>query len=156
MRVIDVTLNEFNEIANDPEVLAAINPFVDRIDLAWAYQQPGTWCKGVDGVRGCALIIPWPDNAREIHWFFPGYGGMRAIRTIVDWVFENTNTDILFGNTPKQNLGARIVNRWLGGKIVGELVDDHGRPAVTFSLAREEWANHKKPVNLTDKRALLI
>lgn len=144
MRVIDVTLNEFNAVANDPEVLAAINPFINRIDLAWAYQQQGNWCKGVDGVRGCALVIPWPDNAREIHWFFPGNAGIKAIKTIVDWIFERTDTDILFGNTPKANLAARIVNVWLGGKIIGELTDDHGRPAVTFSMSREAWASRKK------------
>lgn len=145
MRVRDVTLNEFNEIANDPDVLVAINPFVDRIDLAGIFKTPGVWVKGCDGVRGAALIIPWPDNAREIHWYFPGNGGMKAIRAIVDWVFERTNTDILFGNTPKANLAARVVNRWLGGQTIGELLDDHGRPAVTFSLTREAWASRKKP-----------
>lgn len=144
MRVRDVTLNEFNEVANDPEVLSAINPFVDRIDLAWIYNKPGVMAKGCDGVRGCALIIPWPDNAQEIHWFFPGNGGIKAIRAIVNWIFERTQTDVLFGNTPKANIGARIVNRHLGGKIVGELVDEHGRPAVTMAMSREEWANRLK------------
>lgn len=143
MRVRDVTLNEFNEVANAPEVLAAINPQKNRIDLAWIYETPGVWCKGCDGVRGCALIIPWPNNTREIHWFLPGANSTKAIRAIVDWVFERTDTTILFGNTPKSNLHARIVNRWLGGRVVGELVDDLGRPAVTFSLSRDEWARHK-------------
>lgn len=160
MRLRDVTVNELNEVANDPEVLSAINPFVRRIDLAWALDHthvPGKapMLKGCDGVRGCALIIPWADNAYEVHWFFPGYGGMKAIKAIVDWLFERTDADILFGNTPKANLAARLVNRWLGGKIIGELVDDHGRPSVTFSLSREEWASRKKPVELTSDKALL-
>lgn len=143
MRVVDVSLNALNEVANDPEVLAAINPFADRIDLQWVYDKPGVMVKGCYGVRGCVLIIPWPDEVKEVHWFMPGNGGMEAISTIVDWLFERTTTDCLFGNVPSANLAARFVNRWLGGKIVDELTDAHGRPAVTFSLSREAWASRK-------------
>lgn len=144
MRVVDVTLNELNAVANEPDVLCAINPFVDRIDLAWIYNQPGVLVKGCVGVQGCAVLIPWPDSAIEAHWFFPGHGGVQAIRTIRDWIFERTSTALVFGNVPKANLAARLLNKALGARTIGELTDAHGRPAVTMACSREEWASHKK------------
>lgn len=144
MRVIDVSLNEFNAVANEPDVLRYLNPKLNRIDLAWIYETPGVMVKGCDGVHGAVLLIPYPDLAMEIHWFMPGDAGMRAISAVVDWTFENTHTEHLFGNCPVKNIAARCVNRWLGGRVIGQLTDEHGRECLTYTLSRADWSNKHK------------
>lgn len=144
MRIRDISLNEFNEIANQSDVLRYINPTINRIDLAQVYEAPGVLVKGCDGVRGAVLIIPYPDFAMDIHWFMPSEAGVRAIRAIVDWVFDNTDAEHLFGNCPEENLAARITNRWLGGKEIGRLDDEFGRPSITYAISRNEWAARRK------------
>lgn len=143
MRIRTISLNEFNSIANEPDVLTAINPTIERIDLEPIYSKSGVRVIGCADVNGCALLIPWPNSTYELHWFMPGNASVEACAAIVDYIFETTTTDYLFGATPKHNIAARIVNRWLGGKIVGELVDDYKRPCVTYALSREEWATRK-------------
>lgn len=143
MRVRDVGLNEFNSLANSDDVLPHINPTVDRIDLTYIWKQPGVMVKGCEAVNGAVLMIPYPNSTYEVHWFMPGNAGMKAIAAIVDWIFERTDTEIIFGPCPKNNLQARMVNRWLGGRVIGKGVDEFGRPTVTYGMSREEWGSHK-------------
>lgn len=144
MRVVDVSLNEFNQVANEPDVLRYINPHANRIDLCAVYETPGVMVKGCEGVHGAVLLIPHTHLAVEIHWFMPCAAGVNAISAIVDWVFQSTNTEHLFGSCPAKNLSARTVNRWLGGREIGRLNDDFGRPSITYSLSRAEWMRRRK------------
>lgn len=144
MKVVDVSARELNQIVNEPDVLAAVNPTVDFLDLSWVTNTPGVLVKGCEAVSGAVLLIPYPDNSYEIHWFMPGNANLPAIKKIVDWMFERTNTEFLFGPTPASNIAARTVNRWLGGRIIGTHIDEFGRPCVTYAMSREEWAS-KRP-----------
>lgn len=150
MQIRDVSLNEFNAIANSDDVLPHINPFVDRVDLADAWKGQGVLAKGCEGVSGAVLMIPRINGAYEVHWFMPGNAGMQAIEAIITWLFERENATAAYGWCPKNNLPARLVNRWLGAKVVGEFVDEYGRPCVTMAASRDDWyARCEKRRNLT-------
>lgn len=156
MRIRDVGLRELNSLVNEDDVLPYVNPEADFLDMAGVLNRPGVMAKGCEAVHGAVLMIPFPNAALEVHWFMPGHGGMKAIRAIVDWIFERTGTDYIFGPCPRQNLQARTVNTWLGGKIIGEHVDQFGRPVVTYAMSREEWASGKaKRAGLTSAAAAL-
>lgn len=149
MRVIDIDVRTLNQLANEPDVLRYLNTKAKFIDLSWVYDRPGALVKGCDGVHGAVVLLLHPGDNYEIHYLMPGDAGMASVKAIVDWMFEHTSAQTLFGSTPKKNIAARAVNRWLGGKIIGELADESDRPCAVYALDRDTWASRKKPVHLT-------
>lgn len=141
MRVIDIPHRTLNGIANAPDVLVMIDPDVLHIDLSWIYDVPGAFVKGCDGVAGAVAFLPHPGERYEVHYFMPGNAGLPAIRAVIDWLFTRTNVQAIFGFTPRSNLAARSVNRWLGGSPVSERIDGAGRPCVVYELTRDKWAS---------------
>lgn len=143
MRVVRIECAQtLNAAANRPQTLAAINPKADHIDLSWVYAAGGV-VLGCEGIVGCLLLIPDTSGRFEVHYLFGGYKGPKAAEACVDYAFERLGANSLYGHTPVDNLEARIVNKCLGGEIVGETVDAAGRPCLTYELTRAEWA--KRP-----------
>ena len=138
-------IQQLAAIANEPEVLSAIDPNADFIDLSWVFKKPGALVLTCDGIDGCCIFLPEekaPQSQRlEIHYLMPGYGGVDAIRAIIDWVFTKTNAQVIFGFTPRSNLAARLINRWLGALPVSERIDGAGRPCIVYELTRDKWAS---------------
>lgn len=139
-RVRHVEVNELNYLANQPDVLPFISRDARRLDLDWVYKRPGSYVLGHKSLPGAVVFLLNEPGVYECHYLAPGHGGLRLARMAVDWLFTFTDAQAIIGNTPRDNLAARLTNRWLGGSAVSERYLD-GYWTVQYELTRDKWAS---------------
>lgn len=136
------SVQQLNAAANNPDTLRMLNPKADYLDLAWVYSNGGV-VLGCQGITGCCVFLPTVANTFEMHYLMGGYRGAKAAKACVDYVFEKLDASAIRGHTPKDNLSARIVNRYLGGAVTGACLDGLGRACLAYELTRDAWARQR-------------
>lgn len=140
MIVRDVALPELEA------ALVASSAYIDPTgDVRSRYAEPGVLVKGCVGERGAVMLIPFPNDTFEIHYFD---ACARVVAAVVDWAFENTAVAVLFGPCPVDHAPARVVNTWLGGVVVGEMAAHNGQLCKVYALSREARLARRKPASV--------
>lgn len=139
------------EIAAPEQVMAAIyDPAVKEyligpyatVDLSKFFADPESLSLKVgDAV---ALFPKHPDKgAYESHYAFPlsvrGADAIRAASQMLEFMFTKRNACVIYGQTPRLNRAARLINSRLGFQISGYSKDDLGRPCVDYDLRSQTW-----------------
>jgi RimJ/RimL family protein N-acetyltransferase len=142
---VDARRELLNRVANQPEVLRACAPGLERIVMDAFLDEPKNIMLGND--KGLIIFAYLADfdhgPVYELHYLLTkairGRRAVLAARTAIDTVFRERGAAAVYGSTPAQNLGARTMNRILGGVPASTMQDAFGRPCIRYVLTRERW-----------------
>lgn len=138
-----------NEIANEPEVLEGIAPLYREVDLSRFLEEPRNLCciciSEFSGAPRGALLFGWlGDDRYELHYLYTallrGKDALIFTRACLRTMFLDYDALAITGATPRENRAARAMNRALGARPTGELVDSQGRACIRYLLERKTWA----------------
>lgn len=132
-----------NELANIPEIREALAPGLEEIDLSPIFFNPANII-AFEG-NGAMVFVAIPDRPDwyDAHFLFPrakGRTNLDNARRAINAAFAEYGASVIMGNTPRDNRAARIINRALGSKPIGEGVSASGRHCIGYVLERETWA----------------
>lgn len=131
-----------NFVVNQPEVLQEVAPGYESVDLSQFFTKPENKWFGDD--TGVVIFGYRGRDIYEMHYLFSGAAhGQKALRTVQEAftkMFTEHGAVAIVGATPRDNLPARMMNRALGGRPVGENTDASGRPCIIYKLERKSWA----------------
>lgn len=130
-----------NSVANQPEVLPGIAPGRDGIDLAHFLDKPSTIMVGDE--HGIILLRRDLCGQYEGHYLLTDTSDrrkmMRLARSAIAEAFTKHGASSIKGVTPRENLGARAMNRALGLLPCGNTTDTAGRDCIRYILERKSW-----------------
>lgn len=130
-----------NFVVNQPEVLREVAPNYAWVDLTRFFERPGNRMFGDD--RGVVIFGDHGNGTFEMHYLFSsaahGAHALRVIREGLEKMFTEHGASCIFGVTPRDNLPARMMNRALGGRPIGEKHDNLGRLCIVYKLERDTW-----------------
>ncbi len=136
-----LTVKELNNLANHPAVAPHIAPGYEKLDLSAAYNKPDTTIGGNE--LGAILLANMGNGVYCWHWLLsPAVRGAKALqlaRNVITEAFTNPKVQAIAGNTPRTNRAARLMNRALGARPIGESIDAYGRECINYILEREAW-----------------
>lgn len=132
-----------NDIANLPEVLAAVAKGFASVDLQPFFRDPRNVAVGHPSI-GMALFAPLGDGRFEGHYLFrptaPRSLVLPTCRTALRVVFTQFGASAIVGHVPADNVRARAVTRALGFTRQGSSVSASGRSCVDYIMERAAWA----------------
>jgi hypothetical protein len=128
-----------NHIANHPEVKPTISYAEDYADFTPLFEQPDHYILLHDGM-GASSIFEWsaPGVWQGHSMFLPerrGKEGIASAKDMIAWMFEQ-GARMLWGQTPIENLPARMFNRLVGFKRCGRGVHHVAGPVEYFILEK--------------------
>lgn len=139
------------EIATPQDVMDAVyNPAVKE-HLLGPYETVdlGDFFDDEDSLSlkyGDAVVLfpKHPDKgAYESHYAFPpsvrGADAVQAANKMLEFMFTNRSACVIYGQTPRVNRAARLMNCRLGFQISGYSKDDLERQCVDYELRRASW-----------------
>ena len=138
-RPAEVTPELLNWLVNDPAILAQLG--YTKIDLSGFFKRPGNVALGDE--NGVALFGDRGDGVYEGHYLFPphcrGKEALARSREFIDTIFTLHGARTIVGETPADNVAARIFSRALGFTRQGTSVLN-GRSCVVYHMERDQWA----------------
>lgn len=140
------------QIATPEQVMAAIyDPAVkehligpyDTVDLSKFFADPESLSLKVGDA--IAMFAKHPDNgAYEAHFAFPpsvrGSAAIRAAEQMLEFMFTKRGACVIYGQTPRDNRAARLVNRRLGFQVSGHSTNELGWKCIDYELRSLSWA----------------
>lgn len=130
-----------NQIANQPEILAQIAPGYLAVDLSKFLENPRNLMLGDD--RGLVLFSHLGNGFYGMDYLLTsslrGKDALLAIRAAMRALFTQREAHAITGQTPRDNMPARAMNRALGGRPYGVSVDSQGRHCIDYVLERATW-----------------
>lgn len=130
-----------NSLANEPEVLSALAPGFENIDLSKFFKAEGSVMVGDED--GVMLFVNIGNGAFNMHVLFSrrlrGRLALTAIRHMVTRVFTLHGAKAIVGTPPNANLAVRRMARSIGCAPVGHSTDSLGRPCTNYLLERDTW-----------------
>lgn len=134
-----------NYVANHPDVLPAVAPGYESIDLGTFFDVKENVMFG--DARGLILFLYQPDShSYEMHWLLTeairGKAALGMAKNAIATMFTNYDCCAITGSTPRKNLAARRMNRALGGEPIGVSKDSLGRRCINYRLERRTWMRH--------------
>ncbi len=134
-------LELLNSVVNEPEVLSAVAPGRQCVDLSMFFDKPGNLIFGNE--HGLLAFAYLGDGIYEGHYLFTNTMNRRLAmllaRRALRVLFTRYGASAIVGVTPRGNLGARVVNRALGLQPVGSATDTAGRPCIKYRLEKTQW-----------------
>lgn len=127
-------------------VADATEPYKDELDgfdpLSWMYH--GDNIALTDG-ENVSLFGRLSDGIYTGHYFFVARGkaAVKVSFEMLDYLFKETDIQIIRGLTPLHKLGARWMNRRLGFKGVGAIDTPQG-PCELFVLTKKDYTEMRK------------
>lgn len=130
-----------NAICNRPEMLAALAPGYDSVDMSGFFERPGNVFLG--DADGAAIFAekPGEPGVFEGHYLLvPGRAGnVDLARSFLRAMFTDHGAQAIWGFTPKENAAARALSRLLGFAPRGTSLLPSGRSCVIYVLERTRW-----------------
>lgn len=130
-----------NSVANQPEVLAAMAPGYQWVDLSSFLANPKSVLIGDE--HGVVLFAYIGDGVYEGHYLLTDSIGKvkrwKLMRYALRELFTTHGAWVINGVTPRDNMAARMVNRALGFHPVGTATDTMGRACIKYKLERDKW-----------------
>lgn len=134
-------LELLNAICNRPEMLEALAPGFDSVDMSAFFDRPGNVFLG--DADGAAIFAEKPNEPGvfEGHYLLvPGRPGNADLaRSFLRTMFTEHGASAIWGFTPKENAGARALSRLLGFAPRGTSLLPSGRSCVIYVLERTRW-----------------
>lgn len=134
------TVETLNRLANDPIVLAQLG--YERLDLSGFFANNGNVALGDD--HGVALFGYRGSGIYEGHYLFPpslrGKAALTTARAMLAYMFTTVGARVIVGETPVDNLPARLFSRALGFTRRSATTGSSGRPCVVYEMDRVRWA----------------
>lgn len=132
---------------NRPEVIGGVAPGMERVQAGTFFDTFGNSMYGDE--RGVAIFHRIADGLVEGHYLLThelrGTDRMTEMRKWIALLFTNHDAYAIEGNTPRDMLHARCVNRALGFRPIGVSVDSAGRDCIKYTLERSTWAASSAP-----------
>lgn len=130
-----------NSLANHPDIRPYIGPGPEVLDLYEFFERPGNIMLG--NTLGVVCFIAMGDGYYSVHFLFTkalrGRDALQAIRMAFTSLFTNYNCVAITGLIPHENRASRVMAYALGGRLIGECLDIHGRPSSSFIMERTRW-----------------
>lgn len=130
-----------NAAANHPAVLAQVAPGYESINMTRVLVDPRTRIVGDE--RGLILLCYRGEDQYEWHWLCTpevrGADALKLARFALRKAFTEMKACAIFGQTPRVNHAARLMNRALGARPFGISHDSHGRECINYILERGAW-----------------
>lgn len=138
-----ITLDDLNALVNHPDIAPHVAPGYCELDLRAFYERPDSLIVG--DVFGVIIMAPLAeDGLYGWHWLLTpmirGAGALRLGREALKAAFTTPGVRAICGATPREFRAARLMNRALGARPIGESIDAYGRPCINYLLERETWA----------------
>jgi hypothetical protein len=131
-----------NLLVNQPEILPYMAPGYLRVDLDNFFDNPGNLVIG--DARGVVMFANMGDGNFEVHYMLTsnlrGRERLQRIKEAFTALFTYRDAVAIVGATPRDNHAARMMNRALGGRPIGEKIDSQGRQSIIYILERKTWA----------------
>lgn len=128
-------------VMNRPEVLPHVAPGMEEVTAGTYFDNPTNLMFGDE--RGVALFHVIADGLVEGHYLLTneirGAERLAVLRDFLRQLFTNHDAWAIQGNTPRDMLHARCINRALGFRPVGTSVDADGRDCIKYILERSTW-----------------
>jgi hypothetical protein len=129
-------------VMNCPEVLPNIAPGMESVTAGEFFDRQGNIMFGDEA--GVCLFMRVADGLVEGHYLLTnelrGAARIARVRDCISQLFTNHDAWAIQGNTPRDMLHARCMNRALGFRPVGASVDADGRDCIKYILERSLWA----------------
>ena len=131
-----------NYVVNQPEVLRNVAPGFDSVDISAFLEKPRNVMLGDE--HGVLIFGYIGEDVYEMHYLFTsavrGRDALHFTRAALKYMFTCASAIAIVGQTPRDNRAARVMNRALGARPIGESVDTSGRPCINYMLERKTWA----------------
>lgn len=128
-------------VMNRPEVLPNVAPGMAEVGAGTYFDNPTNLMFGDE--RGVALFHVIADGLVEGHYLLTdeirGAERLSVLRGFLLQLFTLHDAWAIQGNTPREMLHARCINRALGFRPVGTSVDADGRDCIKYILERSTW-----------------
>jgi hypothetical protein len=131
-----------NALVNQPDVLMAMAPGYDHVDMSSFFGRFGNIMLGDE--HGAGLFAMHEPRIYEAHFLFPDATRPRRLvdvcRGMLRTMFTDYDAKAIVGDTPADNARARAMTRALGFTPQGLSATPSGRRCVHYRLTRMEWA----------------
>ena len=134
-------LADLNWMVNQPDVLRAMAPHWDRVDMRAFFLRPGNVMLG--DVAGAALFGYLGNDRYEGHYLFPQATRPKHVigrcRDFISTMFTEYGAQAIEGHVPVEQRASRALTRALGFTPLGPFVSPSGRSCVKYVLERSAW-----------------
>lgn len=142
MRVEIATPDQVMKAIYNPEVKKHLLGPYETVDLTDFFADKESLSLRIG--EAVVLFPKHPDKgAYEAHFAFPpsvrGKAAVLAATQMLEFMFTKRKACVIYGQTPRLNRAARLINSVLGFQISGTSKDDLDRPCVDYELRRESW-----------------